>query len=222
MKKLLLTLCLILPIFSHAKIIEYHGDSTVYGTSMVGGVYVNQVAFPVSVVLQGMIDAKCAAGAHKVVNKGIGGSSGRLALTTGIYAGQTFGQYMQTSPADIVITNWQINDVFIPGNSQWLAAYDHTQASRIVKSLGKIYIAETAHPLSYSAVHNDLLKAFASALVIVGGIENYPVIDQWTGINSGYPYWNHHLPDGIHPAQSLYLYKALITFNFLKAKGYLC
>lgn len=221
MKKFLLSLLFVFG-FANAKIIEYHGDSTVYGTSMVGGVYVNQVAFPVPVVLQGMIDARCGVGMHTVVNKGIGGSSGRSALTTGIYAGQTFGQYMQTSPADIVIANWQINDVFIPNNSQWLAAYDHTQASRIVKSLGKIYIAETAQPLNYSAGHNSLVQAYASALVIVGGIENYSVIDQWNGINIGFPYWNYHLPDGIHPAQSIYFYKALITFNFLKSKGYLC
>jgi len=204
------------------KIIEYHGDSTAYGTSMAGGVYVNQVEFPVPVILQGLIDQAYGADRYAVVNKGIGGSSGRSAMTTGIYAGQTFGQYMLTSPADIVIGNWQINDVFIPNNNQWLAAYDHTQMARIVQGLGKIYIAETAAPLNYSAAHNALLQAFASALVTVGGIEHYPVIDQWTGVNVGFPYWNFHTPDGIHPAQSLYFYKAYITFKFLKDHGYLC
>jgi hypothetical protein len=189
---------------------------------MVNGVYINQVTFTVPAILQGMINDKCGAGLHTVINKGIGGSSGRSALTTGIYAGQTFGQYMQTSTADIVIANWGINDVFIANNTQWLYAYDHTQASRIVQGLGKIYIAETAQPINYYPAHNDLLQAFSSALVTVGNIERYPVIDQWAAVNTGFPYWSYHLPDGIHPAQTLYFYKALTTYKFLKSKGYLC
>lgn len=73
MKRLFAVIALTLCAISHAKTIEYHGDSTVYGTSMVGGVYVNQVQFPVPAILQGMIDRNCGAGVHTVINKGIGG-----------------------------------------------------------------------------------------------------------------------------------------------------
>lgn len=217
MKKLI-AIALMLCSISHAKVIELHGDSTQAGYT---------ATYSPSVLLQMQIDKVCGAGLHTVVNKGWGGTTAHQALTglpaSGMYGGQTFAQYISTSPANIIIANWGINENGLPTTNKWLFAYDHTQMNAIAKSYGKTYIAETTHPLYTSDTARDSrIWEWAMTLKDVGAMNGYSVIDQWTGVNSGFPFWNWHLLDGIHPAQTLYFHKAMTTFKFLKDKGYLC
>jgi GDSL-like Lipase/Acylhydrolase family len=217
MKKLLITLLATVSLLANSKVIELHGDSTQVGYA---------ATYNPAVLLQMQIDKVCGAGLHTVVNKGWGGTTAHQALTalpvSGMYDGKTFAQYISTSPANIIIANWGINDNFVPNNTKWLFAYDHTQMAAIAKSYGKVYIAETSNPLFYQTQRDALIWEWAMTLIDVGAQSGYPVIDQWNGVNGGFPFWNWHLLDGIHPAQTLYFQKSMTTFKFLKDKGYLC
>jgi GDSL-like Lipase/Acylhydrolase family len=204
-------------VVSHAKIIALHGDSTQYGYGM---------QFNPATMLQMQIDKSCGVGAHTVVNKAWGGTTAQQALsalpTSGMYDGKTFASYIASAPEDIIIANWGINDNFILGKGKWWYAYDHTQMARIAKSWSKIYIAETSNPLWYQVDRNASIAEWAATLVVVGAIEGYPVFDAHTAITTGFPFWNAHLPDGIHPNQSLHFFTSWRLFNFLKDRGYLC
>ena len=159
---------------AQAKVIVSYGDSTEAGATMANGVY-KTAEFTPPDLLQMMIDKKCGAGLHTVVNKGVGGSSALSARTTGLYAGKTFAQDIASSNADIILANWGINDNFIPGNNKWLYTYDHTLMAQAAHAAGKIYIAVSSQPTAY-----------------------YP------------------------PRESLYFFKALVVWRYLKAHGYLC
>jgi hypothetical protein len=204
-------------LFSNAKIIALHGDSTQYGYGM---------QFTPTALLQMQIDKTCGVGAHTVVSRGWGGTTAQQALSgmpaSGMYGGKTFATYMASATEDIIVANWGINDNFIPSKGKWWFAYDHTQMARIAKSWGKVYIAETSNPLWYQAERNASISDWAATLVVVGSIEGYPVFDAHTAITTGFPFWNAHLPDGIHPNQTLHFYTSYKLFNFLKDRGYLC
>jgi hypothetical protein len=219
MIKKLITLALLAAasLIASARVIELHGDSTQAAYTAL---------FTPAARLQMQIDYACGPGIHKVVNKGWGATTAKQALSgqpaSGMYDGRTFAQYMSTSNADIVIANWGINDNFIPGNNKWLYAYDHTQLAAIAKSYGKVYIVETSNPLFYHAPRDDLIWEWAMTLVEVGRLSGYPVIDQWTWVAGSLKGWQYQFIDGIHPEQSMYDHKAINTFKFLKARGYLC
>lgn len=211
-----LAIALIAPA-SQAKIIALHGDSTQYGYGM---------QFTPADLLQMHINKTCGVGVHTVVNRAWGGTTAQQALsalpTSGMYGGKTFAQFIATAPEDIIIANWGINDNFIPNKGKWWFAYDHTQMARITKNWSKVYIAETSNPLWYHPDRNASIAEWAATLVEVGRLENYPVFDAHSEIVNGFPFWNWHLPDGIHPNQTLHYFTSLKLFNFLKAKGYLC
>jgi hypothetical protein len=219
MKKLLLILLIPFSIYAQPIEIELTGDSTQAAYT---------ASFRPSDTLQGMIDNKCGTGKFKVTNTGWGGTTADQALTglpvSGMFSGQTFLTHVQSSNAKIIIANWGINDnnggtIY----NKWQFAWRHTQMAQIAKSYGKIYIAETTHPLYTSdTVRDARIWEWAMTLISVGAQSGYPVIDQWNGVSNGFPFWNQHLLDGIHPAQTLYYHKAFITYKFLKDKGYLC
>jgi hypothetical protein len=200
-----------------AKTIALHGDSTQVGAGM---------QFTPVALLQMHIDRVCGIGTHTVIGRGWGGTTAQQALSglpaSGMYGGKTFATLMPSAPEDIIVANWGINDNFIPGKGKWWFAYDHTQMARIAKSWGKVYIAETSNPLWYHPERNALVSEWAATLIEVGNIEGYPVFDNHTAITTGFPFWNAHLPDGIHPNQSLHYFTSWKLFNFLKDRGYLC
>lgn len=214
------TVALLAALFSFgafAKTIALHGDSTQVGAGM---------QFPPAALLQMHINAACGTGVHTVVSRGWGGTTAQQALSgvpsSGMYGGKTFSAYLASAQEDIIVANWGINDNFLPGKGKWWFAYDHTQMARIAHSWGKVYIAETSNPLGYQAERNALVAEWAATLVTVGAIEGYPVFDAHTAITTGFPFWNAHLPDGIHPNQTLHFFTSWKLFSFLKGKGYLC
>ena len=181
------------------QIIEYYGDSTVWGyRSGTGG----QVAKPAPVAFA---EALPQARKFEVRNEGINGTTACDLLngTDGKHA--AWPAQMAASKAKYVFINFAIND-------QWktdLSTYQSCLRSlaRIAKQYGKQMVFETPNPTRDSGPTG--LDLYVNAMKEVAGQENVPVIDQYqyltVYLNGASPLVI--CPDGLHPADDVYAMK---------------
>lgn len=181
------------------QVIEYYGDSTVWGyKSGTGG----QVDKPAPSVFAEQLRPQSL---YQVRNEGVNGTTACDLLngTDGRHA--EWSQQMQKSPAKYVIVNFAIND-------QWkhdLAAYSSClqNLARIARQSGKRMIFETPNPTRDSG--KDGLDVYVDAMRSVAAREGVPVIDQYRYLTeqlNGQPP-TAFSPDGLHPSESVYAMK---------------
>ncbi|MED5622062.1 RICIN domain-containing protein [Ideonella sp. BN130291] len=183
-----------------AKVVAYHGDSTVWGyRSGVG----DQVPTPAP---RAFADALIAAGREvDVRNEGVSGTTACDLLngTDGKHA--PWSSYIASSPAQAVIINHAIND-------EWrydVATYQSClrQLAQLAKGRGKQVIFETPNPTRDSGPNG--LDVYVNAMKQVASQEGLPVIDQYANLTA---YLNGRsittiCPDGVHPSEDVYMMK---------------
>ncbi len=184
------------------RIVEYHGDSTVWGyRSGQGG----QVAQPAPAAFAEALKASSPAIAYDVRNEGVSGSTACDLLngTDGRHA--PWSQHIAASNAHYVIINHAINDEWKVG----VAGYQSClrQLARLAKARGKQVVFETPNPTRDSGPAG--LDRYADAMRQVAAQEQVPVIDQYANLMA---YLDGRqvtviCPDGLHPTQEVYAMK---------------
>lgn len=191
-----------LPVKQHSgpPIIEYYGDSTVWGYA--SGTDGARVANPAPAVFARALPARLQ---YSVRNEGVSGSTAcsLLAGTDGVH--QPWRNQMRQSKATYVILNHAIND-------QWKHSLEEYRnclwsLARIARQSGKHVIFETPNPTRDSG--SGGLDTYVSTMRAVALLEQVPVIDQ-------YRYLTDYLqgrkleelcPDGLHPSEAVYRMK---------------
>jgi lysophospholipase L1-like esterase len=181
------------------QLIEYYGDSTVWGyRSNTGG----QVATPAPAAFAQALPNPTA---YSVSNEGVSGSTACDLLNGTDGRHQPWSRQMAASKAKYVFVNHAIND-------QWkydLATYKGCLRSLVqtAKQYGKQMIFETPNPTRDSGPGG--LDTMVAAMKEVAAQENVPVVDQnkyLTGYLAGRsPYTI--CPDGLHPSDEVYVMK---------------
>lgn len=176
-------------------IIEYHGDSTIWGHNSIDGNRVTTTApMQFSTALGGVYDVR---------NEGVGSTStSDLLAGDGVHA--PWATYVNTSSAKVFIVNHGINDNY--GGTTTPQQYKDNLITivNLARGAGKQIILETPNPInSYPmGAYYDAMRAVATEL-------NVPLIDQhqylMTYLN-GQPIQD-ICPDGTHPSQATYILK---------------
>lgn len=207
--------------------IAMYGDSTMYGWTMEEG-YVIQTPRNAPAQLQTMLQA--AGYAVTVENYGVPGitsddliAGGAIGNDPALGTTPSWAQQMATTDASIVVVNVGLNDVLkvVNGTETW----QHFVANwntiiQTAQAAGKMVFIETMNPRTDAAgayesqclwmsVHE--LQVFQS----YNGAANVGWIDEYTAITDHLSNWQTHLPDGIHPDDTLYTFKASIEAGAL-------
>jgi lysophospholipase L1-like esterase len=181
------------------RIIDYYGDSTVWGYASGQG---TQVAKPAPVAFAEALPASLK---YQVRNEGVSGTTACQLLNGTDGKHPVWEQQMASSNARVVIINHAINDQWkddIPNYKSCLLALAKT-----AKQGGKSVLFETPNPTRDSG--SDGLDRYVRAMKEVALQTGVPVIDQ-------YQYLTNHLqganptticPDGLHPSDAVYIMK---------------
>jgi lysophospholipase L1-like esterase len=184
---------------SAKQIVEYYGDSTVWGyKSGVGG----QVATPAPAAFAAALPA---AGNYDVRNEGVSGTTACDLLngTDGKHA--AWSSQMAASKAKYVLVNFAINDEWKYDVNTYKSCLG--SLASIAKQNGKQMIFETPNPTRDSG--STGLDVYVNAMKSVATAQSVPVIDQ-------YQYLTNYLngqsayticPDGLHPNDAVYVMK---------------
>jgi lysophospholipase L1-like esterase len=181
-------------------LIEQHGDSTTYGTTGTdkSGYRVSELneSYDLGVWIAGVT----------VANRGAPGTTCNDRLNGGLYYTKNIWQEMSASKAAIVTFSYGLNDAW---HRQGVDFYRYCLDTliRVAKGYGKIVAIET--PLGDSA------RDYAAAAVSAAADGGAYLIDHEALMDSRYPDWRNHLPDGVHPDDELYIQKASIAFSVL-------
>ncbi|HYC43614.1 MAG TPA: GDSL-type esterase/lipase family protein [Noviherbaspirillum sp.] len=176
-------------------VIEYYGDSTVWGYRTNSG---GQVAVPPPSAFAAALPSPSA---YVVRNEGVSGSTACELLNGADGRHQRWSDQMAASKARYVFINHGIND-------QWkmdLNTYKGCLRSlaQTAKQYGKQMIFETPNPT------RDDVGVMVTAMKEVAAQENVPVVDQYTYLRQ---YLNGQsvysiVPDGLHPTDAVYILK---------------
>jgi lysophospholipase L1-like esterase len=181
------------------QVVEYYGDSTIWGYKSGVG---SQVAKPAPVAFA---QALPAAGKYEVHNEGVSGTTACDLLngTDGVHP--AWSSQMASSKAKYVLVNFAIND-------EWkydLNTYKSCMQSlaQTAKQYGKQMIFETPNPTRDSGPGG--LDTMVAAMKDVASQQGIPVIDQYqyltNYLNGASPYTI--CPDGLHPNDAVYVMK---------------
>jgi lysophospholipase L1-like esterase len=188
------------PLASVSQVIEYYGDSTIWGWATgSNGVQVNKPA-PLA-----FAEAFPASPHQEVRNEGVSGTTACTLLTGDGKHAEWNGQ-MANSTATAVIINHAINDAK-PGTGESVSAYKACLLSlvQIAKAKGKRVILETPNPVSgFTGLEN-----YVAAMKDVAAQEQVSLIDQFKYLTD---YLNGRdtaeiTPDGLHPTNDVYIMK---------------
>lgn len=183
-------------------IIEYHGDSTVWGYRSGSGA---RVATPAPTAFAAALSSPSR---YVVRNKGVN-SADACELLNGDNAryAQSWETSMAASDADIVIINHAINDQWRMGTDQYRSCLN--SLANIAKRHGKKMVFETPNPTRDS--YPGGLDAYANAMKSVAAEHGAPVIDQYAylmnRLNGNYHNVYSIIPDGLHPDEATYILK---------------
>jgi len=181
------------------QIVEYYGDSTVWGFKSGEG---EQVAIPAPAAFA---EALPASAKLDVRNEGVNGSTACDLLKGADGKHAPWPEQMAASKAKYVLVNFAIND-------QWkhdVASYKSClrTLARNAKQHGKQMIFETPNPTRDSG--RDGLDVYVNAMKEVAAQESVPVIDQYkylTDFLGGQSVYT-ICPDGLHPMEAVYAMK---------------
>lgn len=202
------------PARSSPRVIEYYGDSTVWGYKSGSG---ERVALPAPLAFSQALPHP---EKFEVRNEGVNGATACDLLNGTDGKHRPWQEQMAMSPAQYVFINFAIND-------QWkhdLSTYRSCLRSlaRIARQHGKRMIFETPNPTRDSG--STGLDVYVNAMREVASEEGVPVIDQYrylTRLLAGRtPYTI--CPDGLHPSDEVYVlkgrYAAKVFSRLISAK----
>jgi hypothetical protein len=132
-----------------------------------------------------------------------------FSLLNGVTSEHNWWQEMAGSNATVVVINLGLQDAL----AGWDTAYFKdclTDLLTIAQGYGKIVVIETPNPVT--AFGDDRLSNYAAEAIDVALQHGAFVIDQATYIFQYFPDWRSHLgSDGMHPDDSLYIYRATVA-----------
>ncbi len=178
------------------QIIEYYGDSTVWGyNSGVGG----QVQTPAPLAFAQALPQ------YDVRNEGVSGTTACQLVNGTDGKHPAWSTQMANSKATYVLANFAINDEWAYDMNTYKSCL-HTLA-QTAKQYGKQMIFETPNPTRDSGPTG--LDTMVAAMKEVASQEGVKVIDQYqyltNYLNGASPYTI--CPDGLHPTQAVYIMK---------------
>jgi lysophospholipase L1-like esterase len=191
---------------SVAQVIEYYGDSTVWGwESGSGG---TQVAKPAPAAFA---EALPTSPRHQVRNEGVSGTTACELLNGQDGAHPAWDSQMASSSATVVIINHAIND-FDPIKGENIPTYKLClqRLAEIGKKSGKRVIFETPNPIGNMLGDPNGLEGYVAAMKEVASMENISVIDQYAKLKKSLDDGTRiedMCPDGIHPSVAVYIEK---------------
>lgn len=193
------------------QVIEYYGDSTIWGYSSGSG---TRVATPAPAAFAAALPA---ARNYSVINEGVNGSTACQLLNGTDGRHPAWDTQMASSKASIVILNHAINDEW----KEDLATYRGCLASLSQKARqhGKKIVFETPNPTRDSGVNG--LDVYVNAMKAVATQEGAPVIDQYKYLSA---YLNGQsaytiCPDGLHPTDAVYILKGKYAASAFASMG---
>jgi lysophospholipase L1-like esterase len=198
------------------QVIEYYGDSTVWGYQSQTG---ERVARPAPAVFA---EALPNPAKYEVHNEGVNGSTACALLNGADGRHAPWHEQMAKSKARYVFVNFGIND-------QWKNDLDTyagclRSLARVARAQGKQMIFETPNPTRDSGP--DSLDVYVNAMRKVAAEERVPVIDQYKYLtellNGQSPLTI--CPDGLHPSDQVYVLKGryaakMFTRYFIEKQG---
>jgi lysophospholipase L1-like esterase len=187
------------PCATETQVIEYYGDSTIWGFRSATG---ERVAKPAPAVFA---DALPRAMNFDVRNEGVNGSTACDLLDGTDGKHPPWRQQMAASKARYAIVNFAINDQWKYGVNTYKRCL-HSLAD-IARRNGKQMLFETPNPTRDSG--RDSLDVYVTAMKQVAAEEEIPIIDQYQYLtdflNGQSPYVL--CPDGLHPSDQGYIMK---------------
>lgn len=181
------------------RIIEYYGDSTVWGYATGLG---TQVVKPAPAAFAEALPASLK---YEVRNEGVSGTTACQLLNGTDGKHPVWERQMALSKASIVIINHAINDQWKDGLAQYKSCL--LALAKTARESGKIVIFETPNPTRDSGKGG--LDTYVEAMKEIALQAGAPVIDQ-------YQYLTNYLqgaspyticPDGLHPTDAVYVMK---------------
>ncbi len=183
--------------------IDYYGDSTVEGVDPrdLGLICATPAPKAAEIYLRQIFGEDRVS----VTNKGAGGTRSDQYLQSP----DAWSKAMLSSPAQIVIFNWGINDAFDQRVTPKIFEENIRQLASIARSHGKIVMIETPNPLVFGVAPFGNIATAEKEGHIVGAIRRTAaaldlfLIDQYDFIKK-LPGWSARIPDGAHPDCSFY------------------
>jgi hypothetical protein len=213
MKKIgLLIAALLVMVASPARaqlVIGMYGDSTMYGSTLVSGAYVQSPNNIPAGVEWSLIHIN---GFNVTVeNHGAGGTTCPKLLWGAPSLGipRSWADEMAVSAAAIVVVNEGLND----GESDADFTWCYGQLWSLANQRGKIFVIQTPNPIA-----NDPISRVAHLVSLERQVaDQYGifVIDEYTDILNNVVGLQSHLPDGIHPDDALYGYMGQSALRIL-------
>jgi lysophospholipase L1-like esterase len=195
--------------------IAMYGDSTMLGTTRKNGTY---TVTPRNAVSQ--LDAMLTAAGYKVElsNHGV-----NMIITDDLLDGthgvpRSWVAEMKSSKADIVVINTGLNDAALARTGWDDMAHVKTRWTQLVKiaiAHGKTVFVETPNPCADGTTDAIVARIADAQAALVRENPGTHLIDQYHEIRRGMPTWATHLPDGIHPDDTLYTFKAAVEARAL-------
>lgn len=178
------------------QVIEYHGDSTIWGyqSETTGEQVPEQFRAPT-------VFANAIREHHEVRNMGLNQTTACDLLEGTRGYEQPWAQYMADSDATVVIINHGINDI---------GAYDVIQYRRCLNQLvdiaqaeSKVVILETPNPIGDSRIDE-----YVAAMRDVADAQGVDLIDQYANLIDEFTANPREVcPDGTHPSEAIYAEK---------------
>jgi lysophospholipase L1-like esterase len=183
---------------SKAQVIEYHGDSTVWGyRAETSG---ERVETPAPTAFDNALENR-----HTVNNMGLNRSTAcDLLEGTGGYQ-QNWQDYMAASDATVVIINHGINDMSSYDTARYRSCLN--QLVDIAQSADKIVILETPNPV-VDASDNRRIIDYVETMRDVAEQQGVYLIDQYAELQEEFAANPTEVcPDGVHPSEEVYIEK---------------
>lgn len=195
--------------------ISMYGDSTMLGTTKETGVYtVTSRNAPSQ--LGNMLTA--AGYKVEVANHGVNMIIADDLLNGSRGVSRSWVAEMTSSKADIVVINTGVNDAALIRSGWDDVAHVKATLTKLVAlalSHGKVVFVETPNPCSDSVTDALVARIASAEAEIVRENPGVHLIDQYHEIKRGMPEWANHLPDGLHPDDTLYTFKAAVDAKAL-------
>jgi hypothetical protein len=193
------------------QVIEYYGDSTVWGYSSGNGA---RVATPAPAAFAAALPA---ARNYSVINEGVNGSTACQLLNGTDGKHPAWDTQMASSKASVVILNHAINDEWKDDLATYRACL--SSLSQKARQHGKKIVFETPNPTRDSGANG--LDVYVNAMKAVAAQEGAPVIDQYKYLSA---YLNGQsaytiCPDGLHPTDSVYILKGKYAASVYPSLG---
>jgi lysophospholipase L1-like esterase len=195
-------------------VIEYYGDSTIWGYDPLTG---RQVAKPAPAAFA---EALPASGGYTVRNEGVNGTTACQLLEGKDGRHPAWAAQMKKSDAEFVVIDFAINDEWKYGIERYRACL--RGLAETAAQHGKQVIFETPNPTRDSGQGG--LDVYVEAMRTVAAQEAIPVIDQYRYLSAYLDGQSPYTicPDGLHPTAAIYLMKgqyAARVFRKLFIKG---